>query len=89
MKKVFKLDISAITIFAFVLIKSRLIIEASTLLTTTLFAIINASFAMRTKSILINFIFDTIKTLSSSINQTFIKYNNLNNVIFYDAIKTI
>ncbi len=89
MKKVFKLDISAITIFAFVLIKSRLTIEAFTLFTTTLFAIINASFAMRAKSILINFMFDTIETLFSSINQTFIKYNNLNNVIFYDAIKTI
>ncbi len=68
MKKVFKLNVSAIITFAFVLIKFKLIIEASASLIITIFGVINASFAMRTKSILINFIFNTIKTLFSSIN---------------------
>jgi len=67
-KKAFKLNVSAIIAFAFVLIESKLIIEAFTSFTTTLFVVINASFAMRAKSTLINFISNTIKTLSSSLN---------------------
>ncbi len=44
---------------------------------------------MQAKFILLNFIFDTIKILSSSIDQIFIEYNNFDNIIFYDAIEVI
>ena len=68
MKKVFKLDVSAMTIFVFVFIESRLTIEAFTSLIITFFVIINASFVIQVESTLTNFIFDIIKTLSNSIN---------------------
>jgi hypothetical protein len=65
----FNLTISlTIIAFAFILIKSKLIIEAFILFTTILFAIINTSFAMQAKSTLINIIFDIIETLFNSIN---------------------
>jgi hypothetical protein len=50
-KKVFKLDISTIVAFAFVLTKFKLIIKVFILFIAILFAIINTSFAIQAKLI--------------------------------------
>lgn len=68
----FKLDINALTTFAFIFTKSRLTIEATILFIAKLFVVIKVAilfidkfFAIQAKSILINSSFNSIEILSS------------------------
>lgn len=84
-KKVFKLDMSAMIVFAFAFVELLFFMKTSTSL------VVDISFVMRVESILMNFLFDIIRASSSltKTNQVFIKYINFDDVTFYDVTKAI